>query len=105
MPRRAATFRIVSAARPSLSRTSRAAATISRARGVSRSGALEAIGVAEPVPDAAVERDVGGPGQRADQIAGREHDREQRERRRAPVAVKGVVDGHGPRVELALLEA
>ena len=43
--------RIVSASRPSSSRIARAAATISRARGVRPSGALEAIARAHPVAE------------------------------------------------------
>ena len=103
MPMRSATLRIVSASGPSVSRTSRAAVTICRARGVRRSGALEAIAGAEPVAEAAVEGDVGGPGHRADEGPPGARSR-QREHRRAPVAVQGVVDAHGPGVELALLE-
>ena len=67
MPSSAAIARIESASGPERSRISRAAATTSRARGVSSSGALEAIGGAQPVADRAVEEDVEPPDESADE--------------------------------------
>src|SRR5262245_13728350 len=100
MPRRAASLRIERPWRPSSSSSSRAAATISRARGRSASGALEAIAGAQAVADRAVEGDVRRPGERADEVAAREHAErgERAERGRAPEAVGEVVRGDRARV-------
>src|SRR5580765_5081066 len=108
MPSRAASRRIERPSRPSSSSSSRAAATISRARGPRRtvSGALEAIGGAQAVADRAVEGDVERPRERADdEDGGKEAEcRGGAERGGPPEAVREVVRGHGARVELPLRE-
>src|SRR5436190_1365858 len=107
MPRRSASRRIDRPSAPSSSSSSRAAATISRARGLRTSGALEAIARAETVTDCAVDADVESPRERADEEANR-HDAERREHaecKRRPEAVEEVVQRHGARMELPLLEA
>src|SRR4051794_26659413 len=95
------------ASAPSSSRIARAAATISRARGVRSADTLEAVARAQPVADRAVERDVERPGQpgddvrRADQPAGGG----EQQRARAPKPVDEVVERHRARVELPPGEA
>src|SRR5690242_11539213 len=107
MPSRSATLRIDSPAAPSRSSSSRATATISRARGVSVSGALEAIAGAQTVAAGPVDGDVEAPGERAGEPGGRERARHDggAERQRAPDPVHRVVRRHGPRVELAARES
>src|SRR3954470_3583935 len=85
------------AARPRLPRTSPAGATIASARGVSSSGALEAIGGAQAVADRAVEEDVERPDERPDEEGRWQEadDREEAEGERAPNAMQRVVGRHG----------
>ena len=97
MPRRCPIRRIESASMPSSSSSFRAALTISRARGVSGSGALVAIASPKSIAERTVQRDVERPGERADE----EPDREDAERGkrgecdRSLEAVGSVVQPHG----------
>src|SRR4249920_3241899 len=107
MPRRSARRRIVSASGPSSSSRTRAASTISRARGVRPLAALEAIAGPEAVAQGSVDGDVRRPRERADEPDGgkarSERDDAQRDRPRE--AMGQVVEGDGTAVELAALEA
>src|ERR1700712_727802 len=105
MPRRSPIRRIVRPSRPSASRISRAAETISRARALSGSGAQVAIARAHPVADGAVECHVEAPGQRADEPGAGQGERRDGEQRGAPEGVRGVVDRNGAGMEPALLES
>src|SRR3954470_7268329 len=107
MPSRSATLRIDSPAAPSRSSSSRATATISRARGVSVSGALEAIAGAQTVAAGPVDGDVQTPGEGAGEPGGRERadGGGGAEGQRPPDPVYRVVGRHGPRVQLAGREA
>src|SRR6476659_2442396 len=106
MPTRSATRRIDSAPSPSASSSARAASTISRARGASPSGTDEPVARAEVVADRAVEVNVEGPREGADQEPGTEQTRERGrgEQRRAGEAVECVVQRDGARVQLPALE-
>src|SRR5689334_17886569 len=106
MPSRSATLRIESPAAPSRSRSSRATDTISRARGVSVSGALEAIAGAQTVAAGPVDGDVQAPRERPGEPGGRERAQDDRgpERERPPDAVHRVVGRHGARMQLAARE-
>src|SRR3954452_22939473 len=98
--------RIEIASHPSCSSSSRAAATISCALGLSVSAALEAIAGAQTVTERAVETDVEGPGERTEE-RGERHEAEGRrdcECYGKPVAVQQVVEPDSARVELTLLE-
>src|SRR6188472_1377020 len=106
MPSSDARRRIVSESGPSASRIAPATSTICCWRALDLSGALEAIGPSQTIPDGTIDRDMQRPTERCRQPDRQNHagEHEPAEQNRTGKSMQCVVNWHRARRELPLFE-